>query len=117
MAIVPKKLDLEILKGSDYIKELTIAQQDLTPIDLTGWIIRAQVRKKRDKETDVIFEFTINYVDLANGRFNLEIDDITTDAIAVTNGFYDVLFTDPAGIDEYYVYGDIKFLPTVTEKA
>lgn len=61
--MLPKKYDFQIYRGDYFTKEFRFYDLDLDgnkiPIDLTGAIVKSQVRESTDIKAKLIFEFSI----------------------------------------------------------
>lgn len=74
------------------------------PLDLTDWAVYAQIWDK--KRTEKYADFTVDYVDRANGVVELLLYAIDTEDLPC-ECFYDVMLEDPSNFKEYYLEGAI----------
>ena len=102
--------DLTLKRGADYAADIVIAEDNETPIDLTGYTAEAQIREfpeSPDKE-----DFTCS-VDSAG--IHLSMAKETIDHIGYTQGRYDLFLTDPDNeIRTKLLQGNIFIVPEVT---
>lgn len=92
--IYPAKLDLNILQGATYYKQITWRKGDGTPFDLTGAEIRMQARPA-DRAEDVYIDAStdnglIELVDAPNGVFALSFPADETGDMAFPSAVYDL---------------------------
>lgn len=79
---VGARQDLQIRQGAT-LGPLRVTAKDRTtgtPLDLTGCLVRGQIRKTAASPT-VIAQFAITIVDALAGRFDVDMDEATTAAI------------------------------------
>jgi hypothetical protein len=91
------KLDLRVKQGASFSMDITLANPDGSPVDLTGAIARAQIRKAiTDDAPAAIFACTV-----ASPQIRLELDAAQTAAIPVigpvTTYFWDMEIVWPTG--------------------
>lgn len=110
--------NITILKGNDVRLEISFKQADGTPLDLTGYTVKSQIRDKASQDGNLIAEFTDAFFDSdpTTGTIVLTLSDTETAAIVQQSGYYDVLLVDAADDARTYLKGAVKFLPTVTVK-
>lgn len=68
-------------------------QMKASPLDMTGWGVASQVRRK--DTGDLVADLEMTWTDQATGKYSLQAKDTT--AWPVTTLAWDVQFTDPAG--------------------
>lgn len=84
--------NLIIDQGSDFAIELKLSETGI-PTDLTGYSVRAQMRKKASSFTATA-AFTCNITDAINGIINMSLDNTTTAGIKAGIYYYDLeIFT------------------------
>lgn len=98
----PAKQDLEIYQGSTFVKSFqwkTGVRK--TPVDITGFSIRMQIRKSL---TDTAVEANLTtenggivITDSPNGKFEIRITSSVTDTFTWTKGVYDLEMIYPEG--------------------
>lgn len=111
----PTEHDLEIYKGDDFEETLEFESSPGVPLDLTGWSGKAQCRTRRKRSATLIVEFTVTIPTPANGQVILTLTDTQTEAITRAKGYWDLMLTDDSDINETYAYGEVIFVPTVTD--
>jgi hypothetical protein len=106
------KYNLNIIKGSRYLKSFIYQDSSKVPIDLTGLSARMHIRERDNSPDPAEMELTT-----VNGRITLggvtgQIDIILgatdTDTITIANGVYDL---------ELYDVGDPDIVDTILEGA
>ena len=111
----PARYDLDVYKGRDYSEMFTVTEDDdVTPIDLTGWTAKAQIRQEKKRTATLIVGITCTIPSPTDGKIYLALSDLQTAAVRQMKGHWDLLLIDDSGIDESYVYGEVEFIPTVT---
>lgn len=110
---------LLIPQGSTYIHEFTYVEEDeVTPIDITGFTARCQIRRTI-KNTTIELECTtenskIVITDETNGVFELRIPSTDTEAFSFTRAVYDIEMIAPDLSVSRVVQGKVKVDPEVT---
>ena len=114
------QLHITVDQGATFILELQKTEDDeITPIDLTGCVIRMQVRASPGDAT-VLAEFgtvlplTGIVLDGPNGTMTLTITDEISAAWTFANGVYDIEIAFPGGTVERLVQGKFLVDPEVT---
>jgi hypothetical protein len=79
--------------GSNFYRDFYLDNIDGTPLDLTGYTGKSEIRKHPDS-VGVAATFTLSFVDRTNGQFRLSLDRYVTEAIKPGRYSYDVMFTD-----------------------
>ncbi len=104
--------------GNDFSKLLEIRQEDDTPIDVTGYSFKMQIRKCRDDDVAIATLASptdIDVTDAANGNIIINISDTVTATYEEQNAVYDLQWTTDLGIVTTILEGDIQILQTVTK--
>lgn len=115
----PGKVNLTIYKGTTFVKSFQWKTGDpLTPVDLTGFKIRAQFRSKQSSP-DVLEEFTstnskIVITSLLEGKFMMTLDAATTSLIEYKSAVYDLEVEDASGKVIRLIEGAVTIVPEVT---
>jgi hypothetical protein len=117
---VGARLDLLIKQGSTFQPEQLIAKNpDGSRVDLTGAVIRAQIRKAASGP--LVKAFTITYIDRVNGVFTLGLTATETSAIKSAddpnsgeNRYVWDLEMDMAGVVTPLAWGEVKMFREVT---
>tara|TARA_R100000654_G_scaffold3197_1_gene11052 strand:- start:2117 stop:2458 length:342 start_codon:yes stop_codon:yes gene_type:complete len=106
MAITPGTYNMTVQRRSDHTIQLVFKDSNNAAIDLTGFTIEAQVW---DETRSVKFaDWTVVYTDRANGKFDISLTDVQTETFSLPILKYDVLLTNPSGLKEYYLEGNIN---------
>ena len=104
MAISPGTYNITLQRRADYSVALQFKDSNNDPIDLTSWTVAAQAwdRARTVKYAD----FTVTYTDRATGSISISLTDTQTTDLP-DEAYYDVLLTNPSGLKEYYLEGQI----------
>lgn len=122
------RYDLRLEEGATYRRTFArIDDADGTPIPLTGYTARLEIRKARGDTTDAAALALTSTpaagltVDTAGGLVTVTITDEQTDALPGSldgrRGVYDVLLTHSDGSRLRLVEGDVILSPRVTSAA
>ena len=88
-----------------------------SPVDMTGWTARMQIRPEVDSEI-VIAELTTEdggiTIEPLEGKFNLYLSDVETSAFSFEDAVYDIELVDQSGDVHRNIGGKIKLSPEVT---
>ncbi len=106
MAITPGVYNMTIQRRSDHSIQVTFKDDSNNAIDLTGYTVEAQVWEKN--RTFKYADWTIAYTNRVGGIIDMSLTDVQTETFAPDLLKYDVLLTNPSGLKEYYLEGDIK---------
>ena len=106
MAISPGVYNMTIQRRSDHSIQVTFKDDSNNAIDLTGYTVEAQVWEKN--RTFKYADWTIAYTNRIGGIIDMSLTDVQTETFAPDLLKYDVLLTNPSGLKEYYLEGDIK---------
>lgn len=117
--MTPAELDLVIYQGATFRRTFTWKTgSSLTPVNLTGFTARMQVRKKITDPDPVISLTTSNGgIVLTNptaGEFEIVITDTLTSALTIKTGVYDLEFVAPGGDVSRLMQGAVEVSPEVT---
>ena len=101
--IQPGCYDITIQQGASFDQSFQFKDSNGDPIDLTGYSVAAEVwaEQKRSKFAD----FTVAWLDQAQGSFQLSMNAVTTSKITESGG-WDILVTNPNGTSDYWVRGN-----------
>lgn len=99
---------MAVMQGTFIQKFINMQDSDGNPIDITGWLFRATLRRA-PTATDVLAELTnanggFVLVDEPNGRFAFTLDDLVTGALPVGRIHFDVLH-DNAPNGPVWIFG------------
>lgn len=120
MTTVPITKNYTIYQGSIFQEFFTWYESDgVTPIDMTGYTAKMQVRKTVKSATTLLDLTTenggINITDAANGVFNIYVSAVDTEDLVAGTGVYD-LEINPGDVDNIFrlLSGIITISPEVT---
>jgi len=104
MSVYPGTYNIRLQRRADYSMALQLKDSTGAAINLTSWTAYAQAWNK-DRTTKYA-DFTITYVNRANGQISIALTDTQT-ATFPNECYYDVLLENPSGLREYYLEGMI----------
>ncbi|MPM97973.1 hypothetical protein SDC9_145154 [bioreactor metagenome] len=115
------ELDIYIEQGTTWQLDLTIQQSDGTPMDLTGYTGRCQIRSSAITQSESATP-TVTVTDPVNGKLTLSLSAEETSAIKVNGGsyasisqqVYDVELIDGMGRVMRILNGYARISPEVT---
>jgi hypothetical protein len=116
MARTPAEQDLTIYKGDDFYQLFVFTDSAGSAIDFTSWSAKAQIRKKKQRSSELIAEFTASFESRLEGKISIALTDSVTASMEPSEGYWDMLLTDDVGFDERYLYGKCALEETVTVK-
>ena len=105
MAIIAGTYDFTVQRRSDHTESIRITDSNDQAVNLTGFTIAAQVWDK--ERTGKYADFTIAYTNRSSGIFDMSLTDTQTATFSPNILKYDVLLTNPSGLKEYYLEGNI----------
>ena len=113
--------NLTIDKGSTFNILFTWSTKDInnvkTPVNLTGWTARSQMRESHDAATAVVSLTTENsgiVLGGSSGTVQLSIAATATSAITIDKGVWDLEMVDGTGKVTRLLEGSVTFKPEVT---
>jgi len=104
MAISPGTYNITLQRRADYSIVLQFKDSNNAAIDLTDWTVESQVWNK--SRSTKYADFAITYTDRSTGTVTIALTDEQT-AIFPDEAYYDVLLTNPSGLKEYYLEGQV----------
>ena len=105
MAVTPGTYNMTIQRRSDHAIQLVFKDSNNSAINLTGFTVEAQVWE--DTRTTKYADWTITYTNRSTGTIDMSLTDTQTATFSPSLLKYDVLLTNPSGLKEYYLEGDI----------
>jgi len=96
--------NITVNTGENFYRDFYLDNIDGTPLDLTGYTGKSEVRKHPDSVGAAV-TFTLSFVDRTNGRFRLSLDRYVTEKIKPGRYSYDVMFTDSSNQKSIVVEG------------
>ncbi len=106
-------VNLLVEQGATFSRTVRLKQADGTPVDLTGWSGRGQIRRTVRDET-VLASFTVVIVDPSEGAFSIGLAAATTAGFDTRPAVYDIELVDGAGGVMRVLQGAITVSPEVT---
>ncbi len=82
-------LDLTINQGATFKRDVTIADADNTPVNISGNTFRGQIRRRASSE-DILATFTCTITDPLLGKLSIDLTDAQTSAIPAGHWVYDI---------------------------
>ena len=115
----PAVVNLTIYQGSTFMQEFQWKTGNpATPVDLTGFTARMQIRPKITDPTIIATLTTenagITFTDAVNGKFTMEISATDTSAMEFKNAVYDLEMVMPGGRVKRLFGGGVTLSPEVT---
>jgi hypothetical protein len=104
MAITPGTYNISLQRRADYSIQLQFKDSAGAAINLTGWTVAAQAWN--DDRSTKYADFTVAYTDRATGTVTISLTDEQT-TLFPDQLQYDVLLTNPGGLKEYYLEGQV----------
>lgn len=105
MAIQPGTYNMTIQRRSDHSIQLVFKDSSNAAIDLTGFTVEAQVWE--ETRTTKYADFSVTYTNRSTGTIDIALTDTQTATFSPNILKYDVLLTNPSGLKEYYLEGNI----------
>lgn len=84
--------NLYVDQGTSFSTVLDLSNDDGTTFDLTGYLVKAQIRKYYDSSSAVDFASAVN---LSTGEITISLTPAQTSALKSGRYVYDVLITSP----------------------
>ena len=111
-------LDFDIPQGATFALPLTWQNEDGTPVNLTGYTARMQIRAKLE-DAAFLLELTTGNARIvltvpASGKFELRLTAAETAALTWTRGVYDLDLVSSGGAVTRLVSGIVRVSPEVT---
>ncbi len=106
MAIEPATYNMTVQRRADHAVQLVFKDSSSNAINLTGYSVAAQVW---DKDRKIKFaDFGVTYTNRSTGTIDIALTDVQTESFSPSTLYYDVLLTNPSGLKEYYLEGNIN---------
>jgi hypothetical protein len=105
MSVQPGRFDItDMQRRADYDLQLQFKDANGNPVDLTNWIVYAQVWNK--ERTTKYADWAVTYTDRSIGSVSLAVTDTQTETFP-DECQWDVLLENPAGLRNYWLEGAI----------
>ena len=105
MAITPGTYNMTVQRRSDHAIQLVFKDSDSNAINLSGYTVEAQVWE--ETRTTKYADFAVTYTNRSTGTIDIALTDTQTATFSPNILKYDVLLTNPSGLKEYYLEGNI----------
>ena len=105
MAITPGTYNMTVQRRSDHSIQLVFKDSSSSAINLTGFTVEAQVWE--ETRTTKYADFAVTYTNRSTGTIDIALTDTQTATFSPSVLKYDVLLTNPSGLKEYYLEGNI----------
>jgi len=104
---------LDIDQGSDFTTEITLDNNDGTPMNLTGFTVYSQFRKSYGSSTAYAFTCTVS--NALQGKITLSLSGTTSSAIKQGRYLYDVEIVSADMRKTRVIEGIITLNPEITK--
>lgn len=117
------RLDLEIEKGSDFARTLTLTDSAGVAVDLTGYTAIARI-KASAQDASPLLSFTVSFnATRTTGIFTISLTDTQTNILTATGAdftqytkyVYDVFLTTAGGSSTKILEGFVQAKPSVSQ--
>jgi len=105
MAVTPGIYNMTIQRRTDHSIQIVFKDNSNNAIDLTGYTVEAQVWE--ETRTTKFADWAVTYTNRTTGTVDIALTDVQTATFTPNLLKYDVLLTNPSGLKEYYLEGDI----------
>ncbi len=105
MAITPGTYNMTVQRRSDHNVQLVFKDSNNAAINLVGFTVEAQVWE--ETRTTKYADFAVTYTNRGTGTIDIALTDVQTATFSPNLLKYDVLLTNPSGLKEYYLEGNI----------
>ena len=105
--------NLYIDAGTDFSTNISVSTNGVTPLNLTGYTVKSQMRKSYSSSQ--MFEFTASVYDATQGKIKLEMTDTQTNVIPSGRWLYDIEINSPDNKKSRVVEGIITVTPQITQ--
>ena len=106
MAIEPATYNMTVQRRADHNIQLVFKDSDNNAINLNGYTVEAQVWE--ETRTTKYADFAVTYTNRVTGTVDIALTDVQTSTFLPDLLKYDVLLTNPSGLKEYYLEGNIN---------
>lgn len=98
-------INFTIEKGTDFEREFNLTEDDGSPLNLSGYLGAAKIRKH--PTASKYNTFTITFIDRAEGRVKISMGSSITPYLSSGRNYYDFFLTDGSGRVTKVVEGNI----------
>lgn len=104
---------LYVDQGATFNSTITVYDENGDPMDLTGYVVRSQMR--RSYVSNNFVNFTVVISDAANGLISLSLDKDATASLKHGRYVYDVEVEDGGSVVTRVIEGTVFINPEVTK--
>ena len=105
--------NITINTGEYFSRDFYLDNIDGTPLNLTGYTAASQVRK-HPESVYATANFTVGFVDRANGRIRVSLATTSTRLIKPGRYVWDMMFTDTSNKKSIVIEGNVLATPDIT---
>ena len=105
--------NITVNTGENFYRDFYLDNIDGTPLDLTGYTGKSEVRK-HPESVGAATTFSLTFVDRTNGRFRLSLSKQQSSAVKPGRYSYDVMFTDSSNKKSIVVEGNVLATQEIT---
>tara|TARA_Y100000401_G_scaffold21659_1_gene14500 strand:- start:908 stop:1249 length:342 start_codon:yes stop_codon:yes gene_type:complete len=105
MAVEPGTYNMTVQRRSDHSIQLIFKDSTSSAINLSGYTVAAQVWD--ESRSNKYADFGVTYTNRLTGTVDIALTDTQTATFTPNVLKYDVLLTNPSGLKEYYLEGNI----------
>jgi hypothetical protein len=102
----PAVYNIVINQHATFSKQFQLKGSDGTPLNMTGYTVEAEVWNRNN--TRKITDFSVEWVDRLVGKFVISLSATQT-ALIESEGYWDLLVTEPNGKKNYWARGKAGF--------
>ena len=106
MAITPGTYNMTVQRRSDHAVQLVFKDSNNAAISLVGYTVEAQVWE--ETRSIKYADWIVTYTNRSTGTIDIALTDTQTATFMPSILKYDVLLTNPSGLKEYYLEGNIN---------
>jgi hypothetical protein len=108
----PAVYNIVINQRATFSKTFQFKGSDNTPLNMTGYTVEAEVWTRN--KTKKLADFSVTWVDRLIGKFTISLSPQQT-ALIQSEGYWDMLITEPSGKKDYWLRGRAGFALGYTE--
>lgn len=100
-------------QGADYSNIITVATNNGSPLNLTGYTVASQLRKSYS--SSIAYNFTASIFSASEGKVRVQLTAAASGAIPPGRYLYDVEIASPSGNKTRVVEGIVTVTPEITQ--
>lgn len=109
------KYNMTVEQGATYSRVLRYIDSAGTPVNLTGWAVRGEVRGARSRSANLFERLSLDLTNPAGGEITLTIPATRSSLYRWKKGYYDIeLVASDGETVTRLLEGEIKVVPEVT---